>query len=310
MDRRIVALMSIKSLRAPQWLFLLGLFGILSPKVEAQELKCSVSVDISQLQGPSYTHLRDLQAPLSEYLSDFSWTEDVFEEVEQIDCRFQLSFQEAISLTQFRVRLVASIRRPIYGTAQLTNVITINDENWIFNYAQGAPLIHDINRFDRLTSVLDYYAYILLGYDYDTFSELGGTPLFEKARVVADLAKSSGSSGWESTAGQDGRIKLLDELLDPRYRAVRETQFQYHLDGLDKFVQAPDDARQAALEALKNMLDLQATGTRSMLMDLFFASKSDELASMFAQSLMASEAYEVLTQLDPSRMSTYNKMVD
>ena len=82
--------MSINSPRAPQLLLLLGLFGIFMPNAQAQELKCSVSVDISQLQGPSYTHLRDLQAPLSEYLSDFSWTEDVFEEVEQIDCRFQI----------------------------------------------------------------------------------------------------------------------------------------------------------------------------------------------------------------------------
>jgi hypothetical protein len=164
--------------------------------VHGQELLCDVNVNYSQVSGSDFDFLGGLQGEIEEYLNERQWTDDRFERNERILCSMSIVILEAVSLSEFQAQLVVTSFRPIYGTVQNTRVVQISDQEWTFEYSRGRPLVFDLESYDSLTSVLDFYAYLLLGYDYDTFSELGGSAHFARARRIAEIAERSGDPGW------------------------------------------------------------------------------------------------------------------
>ena len=275
----------------------------------AQELNCGVSVDYRALSGSDYTYLDEFRDAVREYVNLQRWTDHAFEDIERVDCTLQITFLEALSLTRFRAKLVIASRRPIYGTTQSSVILQISDESWTFDYPQGRPLISDQDRFDELTTVLDFYAYIILGYDYDTFDEFGGSPLFERARRISDIAKSTGGAGWQQIGSDRGRVQLMTEVLDPRFRNLRKVYFDYHFSGLDRFVQETELARSTVLASLEELGRITEANARSYVVDLFFSAKHAELISIFEQSTLASQAYDLLSEMDPAHLSDYNTLI-
>lgn len=275
-----------------------------------QELACRVQVDHSQLSGSDFSYLDDLQRQAEEYINTRTWTDDQFLPKERISCSLQMIIQESVGLSEFRARLIVTARRPIYGTSQSTTVVRINDPEWRFEYSRGASLNHDLNRYDALTSVLDFYAYLILGYDYDTFSELGGTEYFERARRIADLAEGTGDPGWSTLGGDRNRAQLITNLLDSRHRSLRRVYYRYHLEGLDQFVSEPEQARREILAVLESLREINRNLSRSYALDLFFSAKYEELTALFADSNVDSQAHNLLVQIDPSHSSEYNALVE
>lgn len=280
------------------------------PSTTAQELLCDVSVDFSQVSGSDYDYLEGLERLTREYVNDRRWTEDQFEDQERILCSFDVIIEEATALTEFRARLVVSSVRPIYGTMQNTRVMQVSDREWEFAYAQGAALTFDLDTFDAYTSVIDFYAYLVLGYDYDTFSPMGGTPHFERARRIARLGESANAEGWSSIGTARTRTDLVTQLLDGRLEPLRRAYFTYHYRGLDHFVQEPEEARRAALDVLSALDELASDVSRQYALDLFFNTKSRELAALFTGAPNDNQAYAILSRVDPSNLSDYNPLVE
>lgn len=277
--------------------------------VQGQELACRVQLDKSQLSGSDYGYLDELPQRVEEYMNARNWTDDEFQSFERIACSIQIIIEDAPSLSTFDAQLIVSSRRPIYGTTQSTVVLRVNDTNWEFEYSRGTSLDFDVDQYNPLTSVLDYYAYMILGYDYDTFSELGGTPHFEQARAIADRASGTGDPGWSSVSSQQNRLQLINEILGQRHRPLRRAYYQYHLNGLDRFVSDPSQARKSVLTALESLQDVNRSVSQSYAMDLFFAAKYEEFAAIFEGGEVRDQAYNLLTQVDPSHSSEYNRLV-
>jgi len=286
----------------------LGTVVLVSP-AQGQELACSVQLDRSQLSGSDYGYLDELPRRIEEYMNARNWTDDEFQSVERIACSIQIIIEDAPSLSTFDAQLVVSSRRPIYETAQSTVVFRVNDGNWQFEYSRGTSLNFDVDQYNPLTSTLDYYAYVMLGYDYDTFSALGGTPYFEQARAIADRAKGTGDPGWSSVSSQQNRLQLINELLSQRHQPLRRAYYQYHLNGLDQFVNEPTQARENVLTALESLQEVNRSVSGSYALDLFFSAKYEELAAVFEGGEVRDQAYNLLTQVDPSHSSSYNSLV-
>lgn len=299
----------MRKLRFPVLLTLLACYAHV---VSAQEFDCTVSVDQSQLEGSTSTFafLKDLAPKLEEYINRHRWTEDRFEPEERIECTVNIQILESLTLTRFRSNIIVASKRPIYGTVQNTNVLRIIDEGWVFNYAEGTPILHNPDRFDELTTLIDYYANILLAYDYDTFEELGGSPYFEEARRISDLGKNEGALGWATLGGDRSRGDIVTEMLDPTFRKLRQVYFKYHLEGLDRFVTTTEEARQAVLSALQEIKELSENRARSYTIDLFFSAKSKEIAAIFKDSRESVAAYDLLAEIDTAHLSDYNSLVD
>lgn len=281
-----------------------------STSVQAQEFNCQVTVNYQQLSGSEFTFLSDLEEQIEAYMNERSFTQDRYIDVERIDCIMQIIFEEAVTLTSFQARMVLSTSRPIYGVPQTSTILQISDQGWQFNFTQGTPLVFDLERFDPLTSVFDFYAFLMLGYDYDTFDEFGGTAYFERARRIAELAESQGAVGWTDLGGERGRADLVDQILDPRFKPLRKAYFDYHFGGLDLFVAETEAARRNTLTAIESLEDLYDEVSRSYVLDIFFSTKADELAAIFDDSPLSSEAYDLLSRLDPSNLPKYSKLVN
>ena len=302
----------IVRLRTPMvGLLLVAFFCAPAPSV-AQEFDCAISVDYSTLTGSDFGFLDDLEVRMEEYLNDRSWTEDTFREDERIDCTMELTVLEAVTLTTFDARLVVAIRRPIYNTMQHSTVVQFSDASWQFQYAQGQPLAFNLEQYNPLTSVIDFYAYMMLGYDYDTFSEYGGALHFETARRIAERAQSSSHPGWTPTGNtlDPGRTDLIGQVLDPRMRPLRKAYFDYHFGGLDRFLVNPDVARNAMLQVLADLDALYEDISRQHVLDLFFLAKYTELAAVFEGWQESNQAYDYLTLLDPSHTSVYESLLE
>lgn len=289
---------------------LLGGLMLLPGAVSAQEFNCAVTVNYSTLTGSDFGFLSQLEDRIEEYVNQRSWTEDRFRENERIECTMQITVEEAISLTNFRARLIIASRRPIYNTMQHSTVVQFNDDSWQFSYAQGQPLIFNLEQYDPLVSIIDFYVFVMLGYDYDTFSEFGGTRYFEQARRIAERAQSQSAPGWSQVGSDRGRASLITQILDPRMRPLRKAYFDYHLGGLDRFVADTDAARSTILNVLASLDELFEDVARQYAIDLFFSAKYTELASVFDGWQRSSEAYDYLSSLDPSHTSTYEALVN
>ena len=276
----------------------------------AQELNCDVALARQSLTGSEYAFLDDLRDAVERYLAR-SWTDDVFDADERIDCQFRITITDAPSQTVFVAQLVVQATRPIYGTGQRTTTVLLSDDGWAFNYTRGQNLVHDPNRYDPLTSLLDYYANLLLGYDYDTFSPGGGTPYFERARRTAELARSTGADGWGGDVGDDrSRYTLVQQLLDPTFEPLRAAHYAYHYTVLDHFVPQPQVAWTAAIGVLDQLNELFLQfNRRRYATDVFFAAKHQEIADLFRDAPQRNQAYALLSEMDAAHLSTYDALV-
>ena len=291
-------------------LFLALAFILVGQSASAQELNCSVSVNYRSLSGSDYTFLDELEQRVHEYVNMRRWTDDRFEEDERIDCTMSIVFTEALSLTNFRARLVLALSRPIYGSAQRTQVLSLSDDDWQFEYSQGTPITFEPDRYHPLTSVLNFYVYLLLGYDYDTFDEMGGQPYFEEARRIAEIAGNTGAIGWSSLGGDQSRGELISQIMDPRFQVLRRAYFDYHYGTLDHFIQDATSARGTLLGIVEDLAVLREDVTRAYYLDQFFSAKYREIVAIFRQSPEATQAFDALSQMDPAHLSDYSTMMN
>ncbi len=292
-------------------ILLLFIFVSWGKGVYAQEFNCSVSVNDRQISGSSYDYISELERDLQDYLNNHRWTNDRFEEHERILCNIQVVITGADSNFNYMAEVVFTMRRPIYNTNQQSLAIVLSDNNWRFNYPRNKNLIHDDMQFDDLVSFIDFYAYIMLGFDYDTFAELGGSRHFNQAQNVFDLGQNSGVQGWGRSIGaQRNRFGLITDLSNPAYEDLRRAIYRYHRLGLDQFTIDDKIARTQIFNALELLRENKRVTSNNYLFDIFFSSKYTEIVALFRDADVETrlEAYNLLREVDPAHSSEYERL--
>lgn len=285
------------------------LFAAASP-LSAQELNASVSVDYSRVSSSSTDYLEELGPSIESYLNENDWTSADFQERERIEVSMEITLTGGDDSYQYDASLVVRSQRPIYNTLRNTTLLLFNDTEWSFRYAPGQTLVHDELQFDPLTTLLDFYAYLVIGLDFDSFEEAGGSSYYEEARNMVSYARSGSASGWTPGSSSRNRAQLVEYLANPSYRDFRVALYRYHRHGLDRFLENPGEARGNILEALELMQDNLSSTSGDFLFDLFFNAKYRELASVFedASPDLQQEAYRLLSGMDPGHLSTYESL--
>lgn len=290
---------------------LTAVFFIFPGIAVAQEFNMEVTVDQSQVSSASLNYLDDFPSEIESYFNEHDWIDATFQEHERIEAELQIVLLSVDNNFNFQANIVVRAQRPIYNTMQQTTVFLFNDDSWAFQYTPNRAFVHDELQFDAITTLLDFYAYVILGYDFDSFSETGGTPYFTEAQNILSLAQTTSSPGWSrSSASRRGRAQLIAELLNPTYQNFRQALYVYHRQGLDQFISDTEQARQRVIEALEMIRDTQRNATDDFLFDIFFNAKYREIVSIFedATTEVRLEAYELLSQMDQSHLSEYNKL--
>lgn len=278
----------------------------------SQELRCNVQVNSSQIQGTNKQVFQTLQNAIYEFMNNTAWTNHVYSNEERIDCNIMISLQDH-SGDEFKGSIQVQSRRPVYNTSYNTTILNFKDDDVKFTYVEFEPLEFNITEYrSNLTSILAYYAYIIIGLDYDTFSLLGGTEHFQNAERVVTNALNAPEKGWKAFENRKNRYWLVENILNDRYKGAREFLYRYHRLGLDVMSSKETNGRSEIAESLDLMQKIyrQKPDPYLFFYDLVMSAKSDELVNVFSESFMAEadRVYKILVEIDPSRSDKYKKI--
>ena len=286
--------------------------ALFASSAEAQELEIRIQVNHSQLQGVDNTKYENMQKALNEFVTNQIWTNNVFKTEERIKCNMLLNITKEVYSDEFQGTLQVVSSRPVYGTGYDSPMLNILDKNIQFKYADGETLIFNENSHDELTSLIAYYVYIIIGFDYDSFGKMGGTPYFEKAQKIVNNAQGSNFAGWKSfETNKRNRYWLAENLMNSIYAPVREYIYKYHRLGLDLMGTRLADGCASIAEGMNDLLKVHRQKSDSYLMSIFFDAKADEIVNIFSNSsdqAQQNKVYNFLKEIDASNLSKYDKI--
>jgi hypothetical protein len=277
----------------------------------AQELNFKVTINADQIQTSDRAVFKDMERAFANFLNTRKWTGDSFKNYEKINCTMFLNISKMPSIGNFVANMQITVARPVYNSNYETVLFNFADREWEFEYIESLPLEYNDNTYmTNLTSMLAYYAYIVLAMDYDSFSELGGNTFVQKALTVVNNAQSSNRVGWAALGSNRNRYSLVADLNNQQMVELRKNTYRYHRLGLDLIDKSPDDSRKVVLDVLRNVKKVWTTYPNSILMISFFDSKSAELVNIFSEGDLSvrREAFDILTAIDPKR-NIYQKII-
>jgi len=224
--------------------------------INAQELNCKVRVNVENLE----TYYRDFLADFANSVEDYMNKTKFYDgewEGNKIECSMDIFFLSASNDVNYKAQVVVTSQREIYNSSNSTRMLTVSDNSWSFKYQQDQSFYQNQTSFDPLTSFMDFYAYVIIGFDLDSYVELGGTPYFNKALNIVNFAITSGASGtWSNTSGTYSRRKLVQELLDERYRPFREGFYDYFY-GIDIYSQSKKIAQRVIVKLVDMVVNIK-----------------------------------------------------
>jgi hypothetical protein len=276
-----------------------------------QEMNCMVSIATPALSETDREIMRTLQTDLREFINQRNWTDYQFQTRERIEASILITVNERIGSDEYRATIQVQSRRPVYQTSYSTPVFNHQDRDFQFRYIENQPLDYVDNTFtSNLTAVIAFYVYIIIGFDFDTFAPMGGTPYFEMAQNIVNTAQNAPERGWKSFESQRNRYWLLENLFNPTYRNIRQAMYVYHRQGFDKMVENMDLARGEIINSLEMIQRVQRERPGSFLLQVVMTSKGDELVNLFSQAtpMDRNRAISILTELDPANSAKYRRM--
>ncbi|MEM0999872.1 MAG: DUF4835 family protein [Bacteroidota bacterium] len=301
--------LNLRSLLLPLALFLVGL--ALSSSASAQELQCVVTVSAPTV-GSDQQVYSQMQDAITKYVNFRKWTDLKYLPEERIKCRIQILINERPAVDEFRGSLQLQLIRPVYNSTYESLVLNIQDKDFNFNYVPFTPLEFSENNYvSELTALLNFYCYILVGFDQETFQMSSGTPYFEQANQVVNLAGEEGRRGWRGFDGQQNRYWLVTDMLDNSLRSVHNVLYVYHRQGLDQMQKNIGLGRASILGALKELQKLNQRYPAKYITRVFITAKQQEIQDIFRKADMAQkrQLVEVMDKLDPANSSDYQEIL-
>ncbi|MEI6021589.1 MAG: DUF4835 family protein [Bacteroidota bacterium] len=281
----------------------------------AQELNCNIEINFSQIQGSVNKQIFDeMKKSIYEFVNNNKWATETYLPNEKIDCSFLIILKESPAQDNYSGSIQVICERPVYKSGYRSQILNVEDDNFIFKYQQFSQLEFNINTFQsNLTSVLAYYVYVILATDNDSFAPLGGTAYWQKAQQIVNNANSQANpdAGWKSsTTGQRNRYWLTENTLQPVFKGIRDCMYDYCRNGLDKMNEGPDEARASILKSLDLLKPVYTSRPASFNMQVFFNAKRDEIINIFkgATPEEKTKVMETLSTVDPAGTTKYQKI--
>ena len=280
--------------------------------VAAQELKCDIVINSSQISGSDKSVFENMQTALYEFINNTKWTNINFKTSEKIECSIAITIKERKDSDSFTGEINMALRRPCYKASYTTPMLNYLDQKFSFSYTQGQPLDFSMNtHISDLTSTIAFYVYMFLGIDFDSFSLNGGKPFFEAAQTIVNNAQSSSQAGWKAFDGNKNRYWLAENATSNSYAGLHQFLYEYHRLGLDVMSEKPDEGRAAILKSLQYLQSVYSSYPTCFLLQLIVEAKRDEIVSVFSEGSQQekTQAANIMKQIDPSRSSQYDAII-
>lgn len=294
-----------------KYLFFCGLVLLSLSGAFSQDLNAQVKLLYPTLPAVNKTTFDALEKAINDFLNNKKWTDDILKSQERIDCSFVITLTAWDGATAFTAEAQIQSSRPVYGTAYNSTILNIYDKDFNFSYLQGQPLDFSEQSYtSNLSSLLGFYALTIVGMDYDTFSKLGGTILYNRAQNVLNAAQSTTDKGWKAVDSYRNRYWLSENFSNRDYSPIREGLYIYHRQGLDVMATNPFEGRKAILTTLAQLQTIDRQRQGNMLSQLFISAKVDEIVGILSLADVDDRmrAYSILTQIDPSNGFKYDAL--
>lgn len=276
-------------------------------KAGAQELNCTVEINADQIQGQEHV-FETLQEAINDYMNTTKFTSAQFSPNEKIDCRLFFTVKE-YSDDVIKGDLQVQSTRPVYNSSYTTTLLNFKDNKIEFTYREHEPLVFSETTMEsNLTALLNYYAYLILALDFDSFSPRGGQAYFDRLATIVQLAQSSGEVGWKQFEDNRNRAAVLGVFTDPQTAVMRDLIYQYHRKGLDEMSVSPDKGRANITRNLESLRQIYQASPMSVAITMWHDAKLDELINIYSKGSQSErdDIYNLLTELYPTDQSRLN----
>jgi hypothetical protein len=291
--------------------FFILIFSIF--QLSAQELNCRVQINSQKIQGTDRQKFMTMRTDFTEFMNNTRWPNDIYSSEERIECNLIINLTSQIGNDGFKGNINVKSTRPIFRTSYNSPILNLIDSDFSFKYIENETIeFNEHNHSSNLVSILAYYAYIIIGFDYDTFSPMGGDPFFLKAEKVINNAQGDqNATGWKSFEGTMNRYWLIENLLHNDFKALRNGIYIYHNEGLDILTEQAESGRDEITSALYNIKSSADRKQGSYLLKIFFDAKADEITKIYSDGFNSNknELVEMLKQINPSNMNKWDKML-
>ena len=277
----------------------------------AQELRCNVTVSAQRIQGANQNLFQTMQSDIYEFMNNRKWTDHIYSYDEKLRCNIMILLEEQLSADEFRGTIQVQLIRPVFDSSYETTILNIKDNDFRCRYVEFQPLeFNETSNRENLTNILAFYAYVILGYSYDSFSLEGGTPYFEKAQAIVNNSQNLPVKGWKSFESERNRYWLLENIMNKSYSDFRRCMYNYHRNGLDLMSQRAEEGRANIAESLRDLQKVFRKRPSTYILQMFFDAKSDELVNVFTKSYPDEKArvLAILNEIDPSNGNKYTKI--
>lgn len=300
--------------------FLIAVYFImLASAGQAQEIQARLSVITSKVSTQVDKKIfQTLQSGLTNFLNSRKWTQDVFQPSEKIQCSFLITIEQDLGNNVFKGKMTVQAARPAYNTTYDSPLLNFMDDAITFKYQEFQPIEFNENKVQgndplvaNLTAVLAYYVNIILGFDYDSYSLRGGDVYFQKAwNIVNNAPDSRDISGWKSFEGLRNRYWLAENMNNSRFALMHDVLYSYYRSGMDVFFENEEAGRSGIINSLNFLNTINTENPNSMIMQLFFQGKGNELMKVFSKAggEQKSRARDLLTRLDITNSNLYKDL--
>jgi hypothetical protein len=283
----------------------------LSGIAAAQDLNARVQVVSPKIQTTNKHAFQTLETAMKDFLNGRKWSLDPILPQERIDCNFVLNITTWDGSSAYSGELQVQSSRPVYNSTYTSTLINILDKDIDFTYNEGQIIDYtDQNFQSNLSSIMAFYAYIIIGMDYDTFSLYGGTPYFALVQNVVTNAQTASYKGWKAFDGTVNRYWLAENLNNKLYQPLRSLMYNYHRNGLDIMADNAGKGRKVIFDLLPVLSQVDRQRIGAMFPLVFFTAKNDELISLFSKSNSQERiaAMNILNQADPANGLKYQEL--
>ena len=279
---------------------------------EATELNCEVDVNCDKISNANRDIFNELKQSVSDYMNTTKWTNATFGTNEKIYCKLLItlsSWDDATGVMQGDLQIQS--QRPVYNSSYTTAIINFKDTKVNFTYDMGQQLVYsEIDMQDNLTAILNFWAYMIIAMDFDTFELNGGNPYYERAAQIVRLAQSSNESGWKAFEDNTNRSAVLSAFTDKATSPIRQMLYDYHRLGLDQMVVTVDKGRSTITHTLENLAKIYDVAPLSVCLTMFKDAKLDELINLYSKANTSEKetVYEMLYQIYPSETTRLDEI--
>ena len=283
----------------------------------SQELNCQVSIEADaklELNSTELEIIKQMKQGVYDLMNNTQWTKDAFKTEERINCNIQIQIKTNPSSGVYTGFIQVQSTRPAFNSNYNAVLFNFQDDDMAIAFSRNTVLTYAQNQFrDNLSSILAFYAYFIIGMDYDSFSSKGGTTYFNEAQQIVSNAQSSGAPGWKaSESGKRNRFWLIDNILQPVFDPLRECNFMYHRKGIDMLYDNKVEAKKSLLAALNKLTPVVQTRPNTINVINFLSAKTTELKNILSDSDMKEKTdfVNLLKKLDSGNSSKYQEILN